>query len=72
MFFELQLKFLFIMNVVLGFLKIKDIPSMIILHTSQILFLYFVYSCVVCSPNVEEVSIKKKFWVVFGFNEIFV
>ena len=46
-FLELQLKFLFNMNVVFGFSKVKAFLSIIILNTSLLLFLNFETSSVV-------------------------
>ena len=55
-FFELQLRFLLILNVVFGFSKLSDFPSLIILHTPHLLFLHFETQCVLRSTNVDEVS----------------
>ena len=70
-YFELQFKFLFIMNVVLGFLKIEDFASMIILHTLHILFLHF--KTMYCmSPNLDEVSVCFKFFGYYLLLMIFI
>ena len=57
MIFELQLKSLFILNFVSGFLKVQDVPSLIISHMLHHLLLHLITPCVMFSPNVEEVSI---------------
>ena len=56
------------MNFVFGFSNVYDFPSMIILLTSNLLFLHFITLCVLCSLNVKEVSIFLiHFWVFSGF-----
>ena len=60
-FFVLQLKFLFILNLVFGFLKVLDLPSIITSHILHRLLLHLVTPCVVFFPNVEEVSILFRF-----------
>ena len=57
------------MNIVLGFSNVSDGPSIIISHTSNLLFLQLVTPCVVFSPNVK-VSIFKDFgcfWLLITF-----
>ena len=66
----MQPKFLFIMNVVLGFSKVLDF-FMIILHTLHIIFNHFENRCIVCSQNLNEVKIcLYVFWSSF-FQMIF-
>ena len=73
-FFELQLKFLFILNLVSGLLKLLDLPSMIISHILHRLFLHLVTPCVVFFQNEEEASILLRFlcclWLLIIFVEV--
>ena len=70
-FLELQLKFLFIMKVFLGSLKVYDCPS-IILQTLNFLLLHLLTPLMCCSPNLEEVSIFLRFlgyqWLLMILN----
>ena len=60
------------MNVVFGFSQVQDFPSMIILYTTNLLFLYFYTPCIVCSPNIDEVNVCFKFFACLLFLMIFV
>ena len=58
-FFQLQLKFLFIMNVIFEFLKV---PSIFISQTPQILLLHLETPSVVCSSNLDELCVCFKYF----------
>ena len=60
------------MNVVLGFSKVKDFPFITILHTTHLLFANFVIPCVVCSPNLDEMRMCFIFIGCIGLFMIFV